>query len=54
MQEKLEALKPVLEVKTRQVDQILHRLNRESKEVMSMKAQVDLETEAVEQQKSFA
>jgi hypothetical protein len=30
------------------------KLNRESKEVMAMKAQVDLETEAVEQQKLIA
>lgn len=48
MQEKLNGLKPVLEQKTRQVEQIMLKLNRESKEVMAMKAQVDKETEIVE------
>lgn len=54
MQERLEALKPVLDSKSRQVENMMISLGLESREVMKVKALVDAEAELVEQQKQSA
>ena len=43
MQDKLEALAPILEIKSKEVEAIMYRLQSESKEVMEMKEKVDIE-----------
>lgn len=48
MQEKLEALKPVLDSKSRQVENMMISLGLESREVMKIKGLVDAEAELVE------